>query len=46
MQSRRYGLMGKGNDKGCPYGGWIWWWSSNGFASLGGRFPNRPYGAK
>ena len=39
-------MMGKGNHKGWPHGGWIWWWSSNGFASLGGRFPNRLYGAK
>ena len=37
-------MMGKGNHKGCPYGGRMGWWSSNGFVSLGGRFPNRPYG--
>ena len=43
-QSRRCGLRGKGNHKGCPYGGRMWWWSSNGLVSLGGRFPNRPYG--
>ena len=30
----------------CLYGGWMWWWSSNGFVSMGGGFPNRPYGAK
>ena len=40
-----WGMTGKGNHKGCPYGVWMWWWSSNGFVSLGGRFPNRPYGA-
>ena len=39
-------MMGKGNHKGCPYGGRIWWWSSNPFVSMGGRFSNRPYGAK
>ena len=38
------GMMGKGNHKGCPYGGWMGWWSSNVFVSVGGRFPNRPYG--
>ena len=37
-------MTGKGNHKGCPYGGWMGWWSANGFVSLGGRFPNRPYG--
>ena len=46
VQSRRYGLTGKGNHKGCPYGGRMGWWSSNPFVSMGGRFSNRPYGAK
>ena len=44
VQSRRWGMMGKGTHEGCPYGGRMWWWSSNGLVSLGGRFPNRPYG--
>ena len=44
-KSRRWGMMGKGNHKGCSYMGWMWWWSSNPFVSRGGRFPNRPYGA-
>ena len=44
-QIRRWGMMGKGNHEGCPYGVWMGWWSSNGLVSLGGRFPNRPYGA-
>ena len=43
-QIRRWGMMGKGNHEGCPYGVWMGWWSSNGLVSLGGRFPNRPYG--
>ena len=45
----RAGLMrfeGKGNHKGCLYGGRMWWWSSNGLVSMGGGFPNHPYGAK
>ena len=45
MKSRRCGMTGKGNHKGCPYGGWMGWWSANRFVSMGGRFPNRPYGA-
>ena len=44
VQIRRCGMMGKGNHKGCPYGGWMGWWLSNPFVSVGGRFPNRPYG--
>ena len=46
VQSRRWGMTGKGNHKGfAPTGDGCWWWSSNGFVSMGGRFPNRPYGA-
>ena len=41
-QIRRWGMMGKGNHEGCPYGVWMGWWSSNGFVSMGRRFPNRP----
>ena len=39
MQSRRYGLTGKGNHKGCPYGGRMGWWSSNRVRQYGWAVP-------
>ncbi len=45
VQIRRWEMKGKGNHEGCPYGGRMGRWSSNPFVSVGGRFPNRAYGA-
>ena len=34
----------EGAHEGRPYGGWMGWWSSNGFVGMGVWFPNHPYG--